>query len=206
MESYSGALSRVPRPWEILLVVNGSADDSLAVCRGLAERHAGVRVLERAEAGWGGAVQLGLKEAKGELICYTNSARTRAEDLVLLLLYAIAYPGVIVKANRKVRESWRRRLGSLLYNLECRALFDLPIWDINGTPKVFPRSFERLLHLRSGDDLIDAEFCVVCRREDYAIIEVPILSTRRHGGRSTMNAGAALRLYWGAYRMWRSLR
>ena len=45
-----------------------------------------------------------------------------------------------MKANRKIRDNWRRRLGSLLYNLECRALFDLANWDINGTPKVFPRA------------------------------------------------------------------
>ena len=60
-----------------------------------------------------------------------------------MLLYAAAYPNVVVKANRKIREHWTRRLGSLLYNLECRALFDLSNWDVNGTPKVFPRALRR---------------------------------------------------------------
>ena len=62
-------------------------------------------------------------------------------------------PKVVIKANRKIRESWRRRMGYLLYNLECRALFDLSVWDINGTPKVFPRSFTALLNLARDDDL-----------------------------------------------------
>jgi hypothetical protein len=52
-----------------------------------------------------------------------------------------------VKANRKIRDHWSRRLGSLLYNLECRALFDLSVWDVNGTPKVFPRSCDRAAQL-----------------------------------------------------------
>ncbi len=205
VEEYEAALARVAEPHEILLVENASRDGSAAVCRELASRIPALRTFHRDTPGWGGAVRQGLAEAKGDLLCYTNSARTAAGDLVLMLLYALAYPGVIVKANRKIRESWRRRLGSLLYNLECRALFDLPTWDINGTPKVFPRSFDRLLRLSRDDDLIDAEFNVVARRAGYPIVEVPIISTRRHGGRSTTNMRSAARLYWGAWRLRRSL-
>ena len=178
----------------------------MALCEDLAGRYPAVRVLPVERAGWGRAVKHGLAHARGDILCYTNSARTHPPDLLLLLLYAVAYPGVVVKANRKIRESAFRRLGSLLFNLQCRALFDLPTWDINGTPKVFPRSFERLLTLRRDDDLIDAEFNVICRRENYAVIEVPIISTRRYGGRSTTNLRSAVRLYWGAFRLFRSER
>ena len=94
--------------------------------------------------------------------------------------------------------------GSLLYNIECRTLFDLSYWDINGTPKIFPRSFDKLLQLTRDDDLIDAEFNLVCRRENYPVIEVQIAcSFRRHGGRWTTNYSSALKLYWGAFQMWR---
>ena len=187
-------------------MVNGCRDNSLAVCNALAARRAGVRVLECEQSGWGRAVTAGLAAAEGGLLCYTNSARTAPQDLVLLLLYALAYPGVIVKANRKIRDSWWRRAGSLLYNVECRALFDLSYWDINGTPKVFPRTFHRLLALTEPGDLIDAEFSVICRREEYPVVEVPIFSSRRHGGYSTTGYRSALRMYWGAYRFWRSGR
>ena len=132
-------------------------------------------------------MRAGLASADGDLLCYTNSARTHAEILALTLAYALAYPGVVIKANRRIRESRRRRLGSLLYNLECRALFDLAAWDINGTPKVFPRSLRQAAELDAHDDLLDAEFNVVCREEDYPMLEVPMLATNRHGGRSTTN-------------------
>jgi hypothetical protein len=151
-------------------------------------------------------VKLGLSAAEGDLLCYTNSARTRSQDLLLMLLYATAYPNVVIKANRKIRDSWQRRLGSLIYNLECRALFDLSQWDINGTPKIFPRSFSALRELTRDDDLIDAEFNAVCRREGYPMIEVPIFSTRRHGGSSTTNYRSALNMYWGAFHLWRTMR
>jgi hypothetical protein len=148
-------------------------------------------------------VRLGLGAARGDLLCYTNSARTTAEDLLLFVLYARSHPDVVLKANRKIRERWTRRLGSLVYNLECRVLFDLSNWDVNGTPKIFPRTFGRLLALSRDDDLIDAEFSMICRREGYPMLEVPIFSSRRHGGRSTTTLRSAVRMYWGAYRLWR---
>ena len=51
--------------------------------------------------------------------------------------------------------------------------------DVNGTPKVFPRKFARLLDLDREDDLIDAEFVMRCRTEGYPVVDVPVLSTRR---------------------------
>jgi len=206
VQEYEDALSRLPHPHESILVVNGCRDKSLDVCRALADRYKSLRVIHSERGGWGLAVKLGLKEARGELLCYTNSARTSAQDLTLLLLYAIACPNVVVKANRKIRENWHRRLGSLLYNLECRALFDLSYWDINGTPKVFPRAFGKLLALSRDDDLIDAEFNIICRREGYRVLEVPIFSYLRHGGRSVTTYRSALGLYWGAIKFWRGLR
>jgi glycosyltransferase involved in cell wall biosynthesis len=205
VHGYVEALGKVPVPHEMLLVVNGS-DDSLAVCRALEDEHPTARVIENEEPGWGPAVRRGLREARGDLLCYTNSARTSAEDLVLMLLYAIAYPGVVIKATRRIRDSWFRRLGSLVYNLECRVLFDLANFDLNATPKVFPRSFEPLVGLRREDDLIDVEFNVVCRRAGYRMIEVPIFATSRHGGRSTTTIWSAIRMYYGAIQLWRSMR
>jgi glycosyltransferase involved in cell wall biosynthesis len=206
IEEYEGALGSLPRPHELIIVINGSRDRSAEVCHGLKERFASLRVMESKRGGWGLAVKMGLQASSGQLLCYTNSARTSSQDLTLLLLYAIVYPDVVIKANRKIREKLSRRIGSLLYNLQCRTLFDLSYWDINGTPKVFPRKFSKLLGLTRDDDLIDAEFNLICRREGYPMVEVPIFSTRRHGGKSTTNFRSASKMYWGAFQMWRAMR
>ena len=206
VESYKEALASLPQPYEIILVPNGCRDNSAEVCRALAVRDSNVRVVESEKGGWGRAVKLGLKEARGQILCYTNLARTSPQDLLLHLLYAIAHPDVVVKANRKIRDNWRRRLGGLLYNLECRTLFDLSCWDVNGTPKVFPRAFEKLLALTRDDDLLDAEFNLVCRREGYPLLEVPIFARGRRGGKSTTNYSSALKMYRGAYVLWREQR
>jgi glycosyltransferase involved in cell wall biosynthesis len=202
---FEEALEKVPAAHEFILVTNGCRDDSAEVCAAMAAENKSVRAINSERGGWGLAVRLGLSEARGDIICYTNLARTNPRDLTLLLLYAIAHPEVVIKTNRKIRDNWRRRLGSLIYNLECRALFDLSYWDINGTPKVFPRSFDKLMALERDDDLIDAEFNAICRRENYPVLEVPVFSHRRHGGKSTTNYGSALRMYWGAYKLWREM-
>jgi glycosyltransferase involved in cell wall biosynthesis len=205
-EEYQSALDQLGMPYELLFVPNGCRDDSPAICHELAQKHSAMRVIESRTGSWGLAVKLGLAGARGDLLCYTNFARTTAQDLVMLLRYALTCPNVVIKVNRKIRESWRRRLGSLIYNLECRALFDLSYWDINGTPKIFPRIFDGLLRLTREDDLIDAEFNLVCRREGYPMIEVPITSFRRRGGKSTTSYRSALKLYWGAFQMWLDTR
>jgi len=202
IEGYRVALENAKLSFELLLVVNGKRKDSSAeICRALEAKHPSIRTSVIEQGGWGSAVRHGLAQARGDLLCYTNSARTTADDLLLLVLYGITHPDVVVKANRRIRESLRRRAGSLLYNLECRALFDLSAWDVNGTPKVFSRRFEPLVHLTRDDDLIDLEFNAICRREGYRIIEVPLFSTTRSGGRSTTNYGSALKMYVGAWQM-----
>jgi glycosyltransferase involved in cell wall biosynthesis len=202
LREYLKALDRLDFPTEILPVINGPRrDQSLEICQALQKEHSGIRTLCIDQGGWGRAVRHGLSQAGGDLICFTNSARTTAKDLVLMLLYGSVHDDCVVKANRKIRESWRRRLGSLLYNLECRYLFDLAYWDINGTPKVFPRSFAPLMGLREEGDLIDLEFNVICRQRDYQVLEVPVFSKTRHSGRSTTNWRSAYRMYTGAYQL-----
>lgn len=206
VEEYQSALAKISLPYEILLVPNGCRDRSVSICEELAQRYDGVRLVGCKEKGWGAAVKTGIRSSKGDLVCYTNSARTSSKDLTLLLLYAIANPGVVVTSSRKVRESWLRRLGSVLYNLECRTLFDLSCWDVNGTPKVFPRKFDDLFSLDCSNDLIDLEFHFKCRRSGYPLLEVPTLSWRRHAGKSTTNFKSAFKMYIGAYQLWKKQR
>lgn len=197
---YLGVLGGLDFPCELIPVINGRRHDrSLEICQDLAEKYPEVRPLCIEAGGWGRAVRIGLAAARGDLLCYTNSARTSGTDLLQMLHYGSIHTDMIVKASRKGRESVLKQFGSLLYNLECRMLFDLACWDVNGTPKVFSRDHHaRLLGLRSDDDLIDLEFHAICRIEGYPLLEVPIVSTSRRAGKSTTNLKSALRMYVGA--------
>ncbi|AZO47081.1 MAG: glycosyltransferase [Mesorhizobium sp.] len=201
IEEYHATLRSLSVTWEIILVENGSRDDSAALCAELAIRYPNVRTLRADNAGWGRAVRTGLAAARGEFLCYTNSARTAGADLRRALDAGISRPDRVLKAERKQGRAWLRALGSQLYNLEARLLFGLRLRDINGTPKLFHRRFEALLDLQRDDDLIDLEFCIICRRHGYAITPFGMASGPRHGGRSTTGWRTAMRLYRGALRM-----
>lgn len=201
VDDYYAALCGLSVPWEIILVDNGSRDESATVCAELAARHANVRALRALRAGWGHAVRTGLAAARGEFLCYTNSARTRGDDLRRALDAGMSRPDQVLKAERKPGRAWLRALGSALYNLEARLLFGLRLRDINGTPKLFHRRFEALLDLRRDDDLIDLEFCIACHRHGYSMVPFGVASGDRRGGRSTTGWRTAMRLYRGALAM-----
>jgi glycosyltransferase involved in cell wall biosynthesis len=206
VESYREVLEQLGHPYEVVLSVNGSHDDSVDVCRKLAQTNQQIVVISDPRAGWGLAVKAGLRAARGDLLCYTNCARTSATDLQQLLLKGLERPDAVIKAIRRVRDNWKRRLGSALYNAECRLLLGVKTRDVNATPKVFSRSHTALLSLTSDGDMLDAEFLFTCGRERFSVIEVPIFGNRRQGGSSTTNYRSAIGMYVGAYRLWRATR
>lgn len=207
--SYRQALDTFSESWELLFVPNGCRDRSAEACYEQARLDPRIRVAESLEGGWGRAVKLGLKQARGDYLCYTNSARTDLADLLLGLRYAAVNEEVVVKASRIVRDSWLRKLGSSLYNFEYRLLFRVPVWDVNGTPKILPRKVLAQLppiDSLADTDVIDAQLVALCFRRGVRILEMPVILTQRHGGKSTTNLRSAWRMYKGLLGMrWRGL-
>jgi glycosyltransferase involved in cell wall biosynthesis len=190
---------------EVILVVNGPRDGTDEAAEALHLTDSRVRVLRADGAGWGRAVRAGLSVSGGELLAYTNLARTPPAVLRTAIALALDSRGSVVKATRRVRDSPVRRGGSLLYNLQCRLLFDLSVFDVNGTPKVFPSEFADLRDLRRDDDLIDVEFVAICRARGYQVVEFSVPPLARHSGRSTTNLASAWHMYSKVFALRRDL-
>jgi glycosyltransferase involved in cell wall biosynthesis len=191
---------------EIIVVVNGPRDGTDEAAATLRASDPRVRVLRSDDAGWGRAVRMGLDAATGDLLSYTNLARTPPSVLRTAVALAFDSRGSVVKASRRVRDSAARRAGSLLYNLECRMLFDLSVFDVNGTPKVFPAELTDLRELRRDDDLIDIEFLAVCEARKYQVVEFAVPVLPRHSGSSTTNLRSAWHMYSQAFVLRRDMR
>jgi hypothetical protein len=191
LRAYARELDELGLEWELLLVPSAGerwAPGQLPAID--------ARVLVQAPVrGWGAAVRAGLDASTGDLICYTNWQRTPAAALTEMLKLASNNRELVLRANRRTRDTRPQRLGSLLFNVECRLLLQIPAWDVNGTPKVFPRKFQRLLHLRSDDELFDAEFAFVCEQEGYPVIEVPIDAVLQVDESAHTDYCAALKMY-----------
>lgn len=196
VEDYVSALGKLGKPYEILLVPNGCQDNTLEVCHRLVKKHKGFQLVVLEKKGWGATIKKAMQISKGDLICYVNSARNTGADLLAVLSKALEHPGSVVQARRAIRHHWIRRFASWVYNLECHWLFGFSFKDLNGKPKVFPRSLSEAT-LCSDTILFDLELVVVAYQQNYPIIEVPIDTWRRHGGKSTTNLWSAVLLYLG---------
>jgi hypothetical protein len=196
---YVQAIAGLGLPAELILVVK--AADKTIVSQSFPDTPVSVRCIASSEQGWGAAVQAGLRSARGDLLSYTNWLSTRPENLALVLSVALANPDMVVKATRRFDGHWLRKLGGALYTAECRQLFDLPYWDINATPKAFPKRFNKLLDLQSNDFLIETEFCVACRREPYPVLEVPVHFKGRFPQLSIGGWYIDAKLYWKVFQL-----
>jgi hypothetical protein len=200
---YVKAVTAFGFPTEIILV-HERADDGL-VSESFSSAGVSVASVTAPQPGWGSAIREGLARAKGDLLLYTNWLSTNPENVALVFSVARANPDMVVKATRRFEGHWVRRLGGALFTAECRQLFDLPYWDINATPKAFPRRFGKLLELQSTDALIETEFCVTCRREQYPVLEIPV--DEKHTGEniSVSNWLEDVTLYWRVIQLRRRL-
>jgi len=204
--NYTTILNECDFSYEIIFVVNGAKDGSFSKCQSLARLNANIKAYEIEESGWGRAVKFGISVAESPLIAYTNSARTNVNDLITTIKFASVDNQTVVKANRIIRESFLRRLGSVIYNFENRYLFNTAIWDVNGTPKVFPKEVIKSIDIQSNNDLIDAELMAICRQRNITTIEIPIYFTDRISGKSTTNIKSALNMYSGIIKLKRNLK
>lgn len=203
---YITGLKKLKSAYELLLIVNDSQPGSYEKIFSRMKKFPFIRVFTIPQKGWGRAVKFGISKAQGAYICYTNSARTNVNDLVTILRFATKNTPAVVKATRIVRDNWIRKFGSTLYNIENRILLKTPIWDVNGTPKVFPKSVIKKIHIESDNDLIDAEIMAKCFQKHIPMLEIPITFTSRKKGRSTTNILSALHMYIGLWKHRHHLR
>jgi dolichol-phosphate mannosyltransferase len=203
---YQTAFANFEDSVEFLFIVNGVSNSLSYDLKNLVESDSRFRVVTMQESGWGRAVKRGLQESHGKWVCYTNSARTNTHDLIRLLHYAKVDTFPVIKATRMTRDSFLRKLGSILYNFEFRMLFQVPVWDINGTPKILPRRVIDQVALESDGDLIDAELMAKLFSLEIHVVEVPVIYKGRIGGVSTTRLNSAFRMYFGLLSLYRRLR
>jgi len=115
-DTYTRQLDQMPYSWELIFVLNGRDDGTRSILERKCDRD-NIVIESLEQGGWGRAVRHGLSIAKGNYLCYTNTARTDIEDLTAMLDLAMISRDSVVKATRLIRDSWIRRLGSTLYNI-----------------------------------------------------------------------------------------
>jgi dolichyl-phosphate beta-glucosyltransferase len=184
LERVVGYLDQQPFSSEILVVDDGSSDETTAIARGYAGEHATVRILRYTpNHGRGHAVRVGMSEADGQfmLLCDADLS-TPIEDVEKLLPWLEDGYEVVIgsralpDSDLRVHQPWlRERLGRT-FNLLVRILGVRGFADTQCGFKLFTRRAARDIFPRLFTDrwAFDVEALLVARKMGYRIREVPV--------------------------------
>lgn len=167
---------------EFIVIVNGSTDRTDEVAMEYKMQCPTLRVLiEPKPIGKGGAVMLGFREARGELVGYTDADGATPPEAFHDLVTRIGEHGAIIasrwlpEAKVSPRQPFSRRLASRIFNTEVRWLFGLGITDTQCGAKLLRReAMEAVLpHLGLTRWAFDVDLLFQLRRAGLSIQEIP---------------------------------
>lgn len=99
-ECVASVLGQTYENIEVLLIDDGSADRSLAICRELSAQDARVRVLEQQHGGVSAARNMGLEAARGEYVCFVDSDDVIHPRLLETLIPAMKSSGAEIAGSK----------------------------------------------------------------------------------------------------------
>ena len=176
---------------EVILVDNGSTDDSARVIAGLMPKYPFVRTVRvEVNQGYGYGILQGLRECRGEYIGWTHAdMQTDPGDILKALAIIEKEQGLVfVKGNRK---------GRPLFAVFCTAgmsLFETcylhkKLYDINAQPNIFPKVFYDGWENQPHDFSLDLYALYMARKKGLKVVRFPVLFPERVYGESKWNTG-----------------
>ena len=201
------ALPALAATYEVILVDDGSRDDTAGVAERLAHQHSGiVRVVRHdVNRGYGGALRSGFAAARYNYLAYTDGDRQfRVADLARLVERAEATQSPVVIGYRLQRADPPLRLVyASIYRVANRVWFGLNVRDVDCAAKLFRRDALKRINVHSDGAFFSAELLIRLRLAGVSIAEVGVPHYPRTAGSPT---GARLSVITRAVRDFWSLR
>ena len=176
------AMARVARPWELILVDDGSTDGSLAVIRELAAASHSVRylALER-NSGQSAAFAAGFRDAGGDIIITMDAdlQNDPADIPAMLALYGKDGVTMVTGWRAKRRDTLSKRLASRFGNAVRNWISGDTIKDTGCSLKVMHAGMLRSLPVFSG---VHRFYPTLMRLEGAKIAEVAVNHRPRNAG------------------------
>jgi glycosyltransferase involved in cell wall biosynthesis len=183
-------LEQVPAEVTVLLVENGSTDDTVATAKRLAHRFPGLALLELPVADYGAAMRAGFLETDGDWAINFDIDFFSAGFLLRVL--DLAETADVVVASKRApgsedRRSRLRRLATWGFNLLLRVVLRSRVSDTHGMKAVRRRVVDAVApQVVSTQDLFDTELVIRAERAGYRIVEVPVRVEERRQARSSL--------------------
>lgn len=179
-------LPTIAEKFEILLINDGSVDNTGKLAEKLSRAHPPVKVIHHAEnQGYGAALRTGIQNSQFDWVFFTDGDRQFfAEDLLAFVPHAKPKQAVI--GYRKHRaEGLRRRFNARLYKLFIDILFQLNVRDIDGAFKLLPGETLRQLPLSASGAFISSEMLILLKKKRIKFKQLPVRHRPRLHGKPT---------------------
>lgn len=202
-----GALEFLPTvsdDFEIIIVDDGSKDDTPIIADRLAAEHETVRVVHHeVNRGYGGALRSGFLASSKEWVFYTDGdGQFDIGDLAGILNLACEYDIVTCyRIDRK--DSAIRRLNAWAWGKLVNVVLGLNVRDVDCAFKLFRREIFDRIEMRSEGALIDAEVLAKAHRAGYTMAQRGVRHYARQAGQQS---GSNIRVILRAFRELYKLR
>ena len=197
-EKALAVLEKLSTDFEVIIVNDGSSDDTGRIADEIAGRDNRVKVVHHeVNLGYGAALQSGFKAATKELVFYTDGdGQFDISEMPPLLKLMEQYD--IVSCYRLNRQDpvVRKINGWCWTRLVC-LLFGMKIRDIDCAFKLYKRDIFDKIELSSTGALIDTEILARAPRKGYSIVQKGVHHYPRTAGEQS---GASLRVIFRAFK------
>lgn len=208
VDNFRAELPKVAEDYEIIVVDDGSSDQTGEIADQLAAADAHLRVVHhRVNRGYGGAVTSGLNAARlaWVLLCDGDGQFDAAQAARLVA----RTPQADVVVGHRVRRAdpFMRQVNGKAWTTLVRLLFGLRLRDIDCGFKLFRRQFIEHLDLRARGAMISTELMVKVGARRARIVEVDVDHLPRLAGeQSGASIKVIARAFGELFRLYRQLR
>ncbi|TWU35669.1 Undecaprenyl phosphate-alpha-4-amino-4-deoxy-L-arabinose arabinosyl transferase [Novipirellula aureliae] len=182
------ALSQLTVDYEIIVVDDGSTDDTGSIVRKLAMANDHVRLVEHSpNQGYGAAIRSGFASADSDLVVFTDAdCQFDLTELDRFVLLSNRYDIVCgYRIDRK--DTPLRCLYSKVYNLLVRLTLGTGVRDVDCALKLFHRDVAKRIQIAGNGFLVSSEMLVQARRIGCSVCEVGVSHRPRMLGESTVS-------------------
>jgi len=185
---------------QLVLVNNGSSDDTGALVEAAAAQHAWIRAVHLPQnLNYGGGIYEGARHAThAHLGMLPGDLQYSADDLVRVWdAYCAATQQLLLAKGWRTtrRDPLSTRIVSAVYSRLANTILGTRVRDINGLPKIFPRVLlDALPAERMVTFVFDAQLLFTATRLGWPIHETEVTFHARRAGVSSWS-GRRLRVY-----------
>ncbi|MDO8503013.1 MAG: glycosyltransferase family 2 protein [Gemmatimonadaceae bacterium] len=185
MEQAAAAFAAAPGRYEVIVIDDGSVDDSWQVLESLAARYPFLRaVRHRARRGIAESLRTGYLASRGSvLVFYPADLQYKPEDIPRLVAPILAGETDMVTGYKQ--GEYRKAFVSGIYNHLSRSLFRVPVRDLNSV-KAYRREVMESLPARPD---WHRYMIVMAVAQGFTVSEIPVPLYPRYAGHSKFGIG-----------------